>query len=181
MYCWVTKRPATGRVSQVKHELLTITEHLSSPTESCKSSIPSPMCSCGEAEQDTSHILQTIQEPSGIGIRDLAITNNTPGEALWIRGCPTDDHQIRSGSCNPSVSEKKKKKPPVLIRVRVQSLVFCVLLSIVGLFSFFFDHCIVYPSSNYVFFCCNLFIFPRTDLYIHDSIYTMFQYTKVTM
>ena len=28
---------------------------------------------------------------------------------------------------------------------------------------------------------CNLFIFPRTDLYIHDSIYTMFQYTKVTM
>jgi hypothetical protein len=116
MYCWVTKRPATGRVSQVKHELLTITEHLSSPTESCKSSIPSPMCSCGEAEQDTSHILQTIQEPSGIGIRDLAITNNTPGEALWIRGCPTDDHQIRSGSCNPSVSEKKKKKPTVLIK-----------------------------------------------------------------
>jgi hypothetical protein len=24
------------------------------------------MCSCGEAEQDTSHILQAIQEPSGI-------------------------------------------------------------------------------------------------------------------
>jgi hypothetical protein len=31
------------------------------------------MCSCGEAEQDTSHILQAIQEPSGIGIRDMAI------------------------------------------------------------------------------------------------------------
>jgi hypothetical protein len=42
------------------------------------------MCSCGEAEQDTSYILQTIQEPSGIGIRDLANTNNTPGEALFL-------------------------------------------------------------------------------------------------
>ena len=25
-------------------------------------------------------------------------TNNTPGEALWTRGCPTEDHQIRSGN-----------------------------------------------------------------------------------
>jgi hypothetical protein len=31
------------------------------------------------------------------------------------------------------------------------------------------------------FFLCNLFIFPRTDLYIHDSINTMFQCTKVTI
>ena len=31
------------------------------------------------------------------------------------------------------------------------------------------------------FFFCNLFIFPRTDLYIHDSINTLFQCTKVTM
>jgi hypothetical protein len=69
----------------------------------------------------------------------------------------------------------------VLIKSSCSIFSFCVLLSIVGLFAFFFDHCIVYPSSNYVFFCCNLFIFPRTDLYIHDSIYTMFQYTKVTM
>jgi hypothetical protein len=30
-------------------------------------------------------------------------------------------------------------------------------------------------------FFCNLFIFLRTNSYIHDSIYTMFQYTKVTM
>ena len=28
---------------------------------------------------------------------------------------------------------------------------------------------------------CKLFIFPRTDLYIHDSINTMFQCTQVTM
>jgi hypothetical protein len=41
----------------------------------------------------------------------MAITNNTPGEALWTRGYPTEDHQIRSGNWNPSVkaSEKKKK------------------------------------------------------------------------
>jgi hypothetical protein len=39
-----------------------------------------------------------MQEPSGIERRDMAITNNTPGEALWTRGCPTEDHQIRSGN-----------------------------------------------------------------------------------
>jgi hypothetical protein len=33
----------------------------------------------------------------------------------------------------------------------------------------------------FFFFFCNLFIFPRTDLYIHDSINIMFQCTKVTM
>jgi hypothetical protein len=38
------------------------------------------------------------QEPSGIERRDMAITNNTPGEALWTHGCPTEDHQIRSGN-----------------------------------------------------------------------------------
>ena len=32
-----------------------------------------------------------------------------------------------------------------------------------------------------MFFLCNFFIFPRTYLYIHDSINTMFQCTKVTM
>jgi hypothetical protein len=34
----------------------------------------------------------------------------------------------------------------------------------------------IYYTKIYV-----LFIFPGTDLYIHDSIYTIFQYTKVTM
>ena len=33
----------------------------------------------------------------------------------------------------------------------------------------------------FIYFFGNLFIFPRTGLYIHDSIYTMFQYTTVTM
>ena len=36
-------------------------------------------------------------------------------------------------------------------------------------------------NPEYMGFFCNLFIFPRTDLYIHDSINTMFQCTKVTM
>jgi hypothetical protein len=49
------------------------------------------------AEQDTSHILD-MQKPSGIERSDMTITNNTPGEALWTRGCPTEDHQIRSGN-----------------------------------------------------------------------------------
>jgi hypothetical protein len=39
-----------------------------------------------------------MQEPSGIERRDMAITNNIPGETLWTRGCPTEDHQIRSGN-----------------------------------------------------------------------------------
>jgi hypothetical protein len=39
-----------------------------------------------------------MQEPSGIERRDMAITNNTPGEALWTRGYPTEDHQIHSGN-----------------------------------------------------------------------------------
>ena len=53
-----------------------------------------------------------MQELSGIERRDVAITNNTPGEAWWTRGFPTEDHQIRSGNWNPSVkaNEKKKKK-----------------------------------------------------------------------
>jgi hypothetical protein len=51
-----------------------------------------------------------MQEPSGIERRDMAITNNTPGEALWTRGCPTEDHQIRSRDCTPSVKANEKKK-----------------------------------------------------------------------
>ena len=82
--------------------------------------ISSPMCSCGD------HIIPDVllwrgraryrphftdmQEPSGIERRDMAITNNTPGEALWTRGCPTEDHQIRSGNWNPSVEANEKKK-----------------------------------------------------------------------
>ena len=50
------------------------------------------------------------QEPSDIERRDMAITNNTQGEALWTRGCPTEDHQIRSGNWTPSVMVNKKKK-----------------------------------------------------------------------
>ena len=51
-----------------------------------------------------------MQEPSGIERRDMAITNNTPVEALWIRECPTEDHQIRSGNYYPSVKVNEKKK-----------------------------------------------------------------------
>ena len=36
-------------------------------------------------------------------------------------------------------------------------------------------------KCRHCFFFCDLFIFPRTDLYIHDFINTMFQCTKVTM
>ena len=50
-----------------------------------------------------------MQEPSGIEKRDMAITNNTPEEALWSRGYPTEDHQIRSGNRNPSVKANEKK------------------------------------------------------------------------
>jgi len=39
-----------------------------------------------------------MQEPSGIERRDMAITNNTPRDTLWTHGCPTEDHQIRSGN-----------------------------------------------------------------------------------
>jgi hypothetical protein len=41
-----------------------------------------------------------MQEPSGVEKRDMTITNNTPREALWTRGYPTEDHQIR----NPVIS-----------------------------------------------------------------------------
>jgi hypothetical protein len=34
--------------------------------------------------------LTDMQEPSGIERRDMAITNNTPGKALWIHGCSTE-------------------------------------------------------------------------------------------
>ena len=44
----------------------------------------------------------------------------------------------------------------------------------------YFMHIILNLQDTEVFYC-NLFIFPRTDLYIHDSINTMFQCTKVTM
>ena len=54
--------------------------------------------------------LTDMQEPPGIERRDMAITNNTPGEAIWTRGYPTEDHQIRSGSWNPSVKSSEKKK-----------------------------------------------------------------------
>ena len=40
----------------------------------------------------------------------MAITNNTPGEALWTRGYPTKDHQIRSENWNPSVKANEQKK-----------------------------------------------------------------------
>jgi hypothetical protein len=70
--------------------------------------IPSPMCSCGEVEQDTAHILQTCRNHQAL--REEAITNNTPGDALWTRGWPTEDHQIRSGNWTPSVKTNKKKK-----------------------------------------------------------------------
>jgi hypothetical protein len=51
-----------------------------------------------------------MQEPSDIERRDMAITNNIPGEALWTRECPTEDHQIRSGNWNPNVKANEKKK-----------------------------------------------------------------------
>ena len=51
-----------------------------------------------------------MQQPSGIERRDIAITDNTAGETLWTRGCPREDHQIRSGNWNPSVKANEKKK-----------------------------------------------------------------------
>ena len=60
-----------------------------------------------------------MQEPSGIERRDMAITNNTPGEALWTRGCPTEDHQIRSGNCTPSVKANEKKKKSITLSCKV--------------------------------------------------------------
>jgi hypothetical protein len=52
-----------------------------------------------------------LQETSGFERGDMAIINSTPGEALWTREYPTEDHQIINGDWNPSVkaSEKKKK------------------------------------------------------------------------
>ena len=50
-----------------------------------------------------------MQEPSGIVRREMVITNNTPGEALWIHGCPTEDHQFRSGNWNPSVKANEEE------------------------------------------------------------------------
>ena len=32
-----------------------------------------------------------------------------------------------------------------------------------------------------LYFVCNLFIFPRTDLYLHVVLYTRPKYTKATM
>ena len=51
-----------------------------------------------------------MQQPSGVEKRDMTITNNTPIDALWTSGYPTEDHQIRSGSWNPSVNTNEKKK-----------------------------------------------------------------------
>jgi len=51
-----------------------------------------------------------IQEPWSIERRDMAITNNTPGGALWTSGCPTEDHQICSRNWIPSVKANEKKK-----------------------------------------------------------------------
>ena len=58
-----------------------------------------------------------MQEPSGIERRDMAITNNTPGEALWTRGCPTEHHQIRSGNWTPIVKANEKKKMPGPLKI----------------------------------------------------------------
>ena len=40
----------------------------------------------------------------------MASTNNTPGEALWTRGYPTEDHQIRSGKCKGERKEEDEHK-----------------------------------------------------------------------
>jgi hypothetical protein len=58
--------------------------------------IPDVLLWCGRARYFLH--LTDKQEPSGIERRDMAITNNTPGEAFWTSGCPTEDHQIRSGN-----------------------------------------------------------------------------------
>ena len=50
------------------------------------------------------------QLTTSIERRDIAITNNTPGQVLWTRGYPIEDHQIRSGNWNPSVKANEKKK-----------------------------------------------------------------------
>ena len=40
----------------------------------------------------------------------MAITNNTPGEALWTRGYPTEDHQIRSGNLKSKCKGEQKEE-----------------------------------------------------------------------
>jgi hypothetical protein len=66
-------------------------------------------------------------------LREEAITNNTPGEALWTHGCPTEDHQIRSGNWNLSVKANEKKnltQTGILLIKSIQSLlIYCSLTS----------------------------------------------------
>ena len=72
--------------------------------------ISSLMCSSGEAEQDTAHILQTCKTRQALR-RDMTITNNTTGEALWTRGYPTEDNQIHSGKCKGERKEEEEHQP----------------------------------------------------------------------
>ena len=61
--------------------------------------ISSPICSCGEAEQDTSYIFQKSKNHQALREQIWPLpTTPPPGEALWTGGCPTEDNQIRSGN-----------------------------------------------------------------------------------
>jgi len=56
--------------------------------------IPPPMCSCGEAEQDTSYILQTSKNNQALR-EEIWPLPTTFQEKLYG---PAEDHQIRSGN-----------------------------------------------------------------------------------
>ena len=53
--------------------------------------VPSPMCSCGEAEQDTRHILQGSQAAER---RNVAEPITPRKKTVRASGCPTDDRHV---------------------------------------------------------------------------------------
>jgi hypothetical protein len=109
--------------------------------------IPSPMCSCGDHTIPDVLLWRSYHPRCAVqckipphltnmnhqALREEAITNNTPGEALWTHGCPTEDHQIRSGNWNLSVKANEKKnltQTGILLIKSIQSLlIYCSLTS----------------------------------------------------
>ena len=69
-----------------------------------------PRCRPVERQSKILPTVTDMQEPSRIERRCMDITNNTPGGALWTRGCPTEDHQICSRNWTPSVKANLNKK-----------------------------------------------------------------------
>ena len=71
--------------------------------------IPSPMCPCGEAEQNTEHFLQTCK--LHLAQRQKIWDQPTPiKEKCMDFGGPTEDRQICCGDWHSSVKANDKKK-----------------------------------------------------------------------